>query len=43
MFQKALEMFNDISSLGIGFVVGQIINFGVIQFQTLIKIIFNKG
>lgn len=43
MFQKVIEMFSEISNLGVGFVVGQIINFGVIQISTLIKIIFHKG
>ena len=43
MFHKAIEMFNEVSSVGIGLVVGQIINFTVTQASTLIKIILHKG
>lgn len=43
MLQKALEMFHEFASVGVGLLVGQIINFGVQQASTLIKIILHKG
>lgn len=43
MIQKVLEFVSEAASVGVGFVVGHIINFGVTQVSILIKIIFNKG
>lgn len=43
MFHKAIEMFNEFASVGVGLLVGQIINFGVQQVSILIKIILHKG
>ena len=43
MFHKTIEMFKEFASVGVGLLVGQIINFGVQQVSTLIKIILHKG